>query len=84
MLYVKSAKYIKNYEIEVFFSDGARWVVDLKEHLDEGVFRSLRDLSNFRKFHVHPDLETVVWENGADLAPEFLYHLGKSQNKQQA
>jgi len=34
---------------------------------------SPKDLSRFRRFRVDPELQTVVWENGADIAPEFLY-----------
>jgi len=33
----------------------------------------LKDIQLFQKFRVDPELETVAWENGADLAPEFLY-----------
>jgi Domain of unknown function (DUF4160)/Protein of unknown function (DUF2442) len=34
---------------------------------------SRRELEKFKKFRVDPELQTIVWENGADLAPEFLY-----------
>ena len=36
------------------------------------VFEPLRDPILFGKLRVDPDLHTVVWPNGADLAPEFL------------
>jgi len=27
----------------------------------------------FRQFHVHTELNTLTWPNGADFAPEYLY-----------
>ena len=48
-------------------------MVDLKDELYGEVFEPLKDMERFRSFKVDPDLETIVWENGADLAPEFLY-----------
>jgi hypothetical protein len=37
------------------------------------MFEPLRDVAVFRSFHLDLELQTVVWPNGADLAPEFLY-----------
>lgn len=34
--------------------------------------RYLRDKALFAQLRLHPELRTVVWPNGADLAPEFL------------
>jgi hypothetical protein len=37
------------------------------------VFEPLRDPAVFSQFTIHPEFHTLVWENGADLAPEFLH-----------
>jgi hypothetical protein len=73
ILHVKEAKYLHDYVIWLRFNDGAEGVVDLKEELYGEVFEPLKDIDRFRSFRVDPDLETVVWDSGADLAPEFLY-----------
>ncbi len=33
----------------------------------------MKDVEKFKAFKVDPELETVVWESGADLASEFLH-----------
>jgi hypothetical protein len=37
------------------------------------VFEPLKDKDQFAKFMLHDELATIVWPNGADFAPEFLY-----------
>lgn len=73
ILHVKKAKYRHDYVIWVRFSDGAEGEVDLTNELKGEVFGPLKDINKFKSFKVDPVLETIVWENGADLAPEFLY-----------
>ena len=73
ILHVKEAKYLHDYVIWLRFNDGAEGEVNLKDELYGEVFELLKDLEMFKSFRVDPILETIVWENGADLAPEFLY-----------
>jgi hypothetical protein len=47
------------------------------------MFEPLKDPDLFLQVKVDPELETVIWPNGADLAPEFLYH-GASVDEPQA
>jgi hypothetical protein len=47
--------------------------IDLASERRGEMFESLRDLDVFRTFFVEPEFATLVWPNGADLAPEFLY-----------
>ncbi len=75
MLHVKSAKYIDDYRIWVSFDDGTEGEVDLSNVLSGPAFTPLRDKSLFGRLCVDPDLETIVWPNGADLAPEYLKQL---------
>jgi hypothetical protein len=41
----------------------------------------LRDITVFAQAAVHQECETVVWPNGADLAPEFLYQAAKQSSE---
>lgn len=72
-LHVKEAKYLYDYTIWLRFNDGAEGEIDLAGELDGEMFSPLRDLEVFRRFRVDQELETIVWKNGADFAPEFLY-----------
>jgi hypothetical protein len=46
------------------------------------MFEPLKDLAEVQNVFVYPELKTVVWPNGADLAPEFLKALQSKQSKQ--
>ncbi len=53
------------------FDNGERRVFDVKPLLATGRFRELADLRVFSKVGVAFD--TIQWENGLDLDPEYLY-----------
>ncbi len=58
----------------VRFADGTTADVDLRYLLDyEGVFEPLRDPAYFASLKADTDAGTIVWPNGADIAPETLY-----------
>ena len=67
------AKYKDAYTIWIRFADGVAGDVDLKDDLWGEVFEPLKSVSEFRRFKVDEELHTLVWPNGADFAPEFLY-----------
>lgn len=68
-----SATYVDDYQIQFQFSDGKTGIVDLQPFLQGTVFQPLQNIDAFQQFSIDRYLETIVWENGADLAPEFLY-----------
>jgi hypothetical protein len=55
------------------FRDGTTGEIDLESALEGPVFEPLRDQEVFRQFKIHPEFHTLVWANGADIAPEFLH-----------
>lgn len=70
--HVIEAKYKGTYQIWLRFDDGAEGTVDLQDRLFGEMFEPLKDYNQFKSFRIDPELETLVWPNGADLAPEFL------------
>ncbi len=70
---VIDAKHIKNYTLYLRFSDGSEGEVDFDQELEGEIFKPLKDISYFKDFSVDQELHTVIWPNGADFAPEFLY-----------
>lgn len=61
----------------VRFLDGTAGTVDLSQELWGPIFETLANPEAFSQVRVDPELETVVWLNGADLAPEFLYQVAQ-------
>ncbi len=73
-LKVTEARYLETYRIEVAFNKGKKGIADLSEVLQGSVSEPLKHVEWFANFNVDEKLETVVWENGADLAPEYFYY----------
>jgi hypothetical protein len=72
MLNVIAARHVRNHVLWLRFSDGAEGEVDLAGELQGEVFEPLSDVAVFARVAVDPEIRTVAWPNGADLAPEFL------------
>ncbi len=70
---VTHVRYVSGYTLWLQFADGAQGQVDLSGELWGPMFEPLRDPEVFKAVHVNPELRTIAWPNGADLAPEFLY-----------
>ena len=60
-----------NFMLDITFSNGESGVLDMKPYLGFGVFNRLKDSNSFNKVAVAFD--TLEWESGADLDPEFVY-----------
>ena len=80
ILNVTKAEYLENYKIFLSFNNGESLPVDLETVINNDkrkIFFPLRDIEYFKKFKLY--LNTIVWENEADFAPEFLLELGRNQ-----
>lgn len=70
---VIEAKPVKAYIVECVFSDFRRAKIDLRKYIGRGIFKPLLDTKKFKALKVDAELGTIVWPNGADIAPETLY-----------
>ena len=73
---VIEAEYVSDFKIRLAFNDGVSGVVDFADWLKGPVFEPLKDRKYFAKFFLEGG--TVVWPNGADIAPETLHARAKA------
>ncbi|WP_042282188.1 DUF2442 domain-containing protein, partial [Candidatus Protochlamydia sp. R18] len=72
MHFVKDVKYMRAYQLAITFEDNKTKLIDLNGHLEKGIFKLLKDVSYFKTVRLDKDLDTIVWDNGADISPDFL------------
>ena len=70
---VVHAEHRGGFRVHVCFNDASENTIDFEPWLEGPVFEPLRDPAYFRRFFV--DGGTVIWPNGADIAPETLYEV---------
>lgn len=75
---LKKAEAIHDYVVRLTYADGLTAEVDLAYIVGLGpVFEDLREPELFRRLRASPAANTVIWPNGADIAPESLYELAR-------
>lgn len=61
----------EDYVLSVVFDNGESGTLDMRQFLNFGVFRRLKDQDVFRRVRI--SFDTIEWESGIDLDPEFVY-----------
>ncbi len=68
---VKKVKSNPDFTLSLVFTNGESRRFNAKPYLEKGIFKYLKDWKQFSQARV--SLDTVVWPNELDIAPETLY-----------
>jgi len=61
------------FTLRVYFSDATEKTIDFRPVLKGTVFGALNDEKLFNTVRIDPEVNTLVWENGADFDPATLH-----------
>lgn len=67
------------YRLRLQFDDGVSGEIDFSGEAWSGVFTPLANPDYFKRVELDEELGTIVWPNGADIAPETLRRLVNEQ-----
>ena len=70
---VRSFDIVAPYTLCVRFDDDKQQIIDFRPILAGELFGPLRDLELFNEVRIDPEVETLVWPNGADFDPATLH-----------
>ena len=74
LIEVTDVTVLGHYRLRLTFSDGYVGDVDVSDIRDKGnLFADLHNPKYFAQVRVDPEVGTIAWPNGLDLAPERLY-----------
>jgi hypothetical protein len=73
LVHVTHVEALGNHRLRLRFEDGEEGELDFSDRVWRGVFEPLADAEFFDRVEVDPELGTIVWPNGADIAPETLH-----------
>lgn len=68
---VNKVEILKPFLLKVEFDNGESGVLDMEPYLEFGIFKRLQDVQKFGEVRVAFD--TIMWDDGQDLDPEFVY-----------
>lgn len=84
IVHVTRVEVVGDHRLRLGFENGIEGELDFAGRDWRGVFEPLGDASYFRRVVLDPELGTIVWPNGADIAPETLYDRVTSQARTSA
>jgi hypothetical protein len=70
---ITDVEVLGDHRLRLTFKDGIVGDLDFSDHDWRGVFEPLADPACFAEVYVDPEVRTLVWPNGLDMAPEPLY-----------
>ena len=75
---IKKAVANDNHTISIVFTNDEIGLFDLKPFLEKGKFKELKDINNFKRFHL--DDGVINWYNELDISPDTVYLLSRDVN----
>ena len=75
IVHVTDVQCLGGHRLRLDFDDGSSGEVDFSHEEWTGVFTPIADARYFAKVQLDQELGTIVWPNGADIAPETLHRL---------
>jgi Protein of unknown function (DUF2442) len=70
---VRSFQKVADFALRVKFDDGTEQTIDFRPVLAGQMYGPLRDASLFDQVRLDPEVQTLVWPNGADFDPATLH-----------
>jgi hypothetical protein len=79
IVHVTGVRCVGDHRLRLDFDDGSSGELDFSGEDWSGVFAPLAAPEYFAAVELDEELGTVVWPNGADIAPETLHRLVSEQ-----
>lgn len=75
LVHVTDVQCLGGYRLRLRFDDGSSGQIDFSKETWTGVFAPLAEPQYFAMVRLDEELGTIVWPNGADIAPETLHRM---------